>query len=158
MSCYEIHAKFPPLAPTYEKVRNIKILHFVEKAVKSNKMCRGACEELTQNINNTLDNSFRKQFGISFQESFQKCYNPENKKSPEERRKTKCAIIMETVSKINEDNMSSAGDRVYGSRQSLRVWDADRKNNHLKLYQIIKSVLHQTSLKLKVGLKKQKIM
>ena len=50
VSCYEVHAKFPTLAPTYEKVRNIKILHSVEKVVKSNKICRGACEELTQNI------------------------------------------------------------------------------------------------------------
>ena len=99
----------------------------VEKAVKSKKMCRGACEELTQNINNTLDNSFTKQFGISFNESFQKCYNLEKKKLPEERRKSNCAIIKETVSKINKDNMSPAVDRVYGSRQSLQGWDADRK-------------------------------
>ena len=60
-----------------------------------------------------MENSFTKQSGISFQESFQKCYNFEKKKSPEEIRKTKYAIIKETVSKINEDNMSSAVEGIW---------------------------------------------
>ena len=47
LSCHEIHVKFPTLGPTYEKDRNKNILNTVGKAVKSKKMCRGACEELT---------------------------------------------------------------------------------------------------------------
>ena len=36
-------------------------------------------------------------------------------------------IIMETVNKINEDSVSTAVDRLYGDRQSLRGWDANRE-------------------------------
>ena len=36
-------------------------------------------------------------------------------------------IIMETVNKINEDSVSTAVDRQYGARQSLRGWGANRK-------------------------------
>ena len=156
LSCYEIHAKFPTLGPTYEKDRNKNILNTVEKAVKSKKMCRGACEELTQNINNTLDNSFTKQFGISFNESFQKCYNLEKKKLPEERRKSKCAIIKETVSKINKDNMSTAVDGVYGSRQSFGVGMQTGKKDHLKLYQDNKKRTASDKIEVESGIKKAK--
>ena len=156
LSCHEIHAKFPTRGPTYEKDRNKNILNTVEKAVKSKKMCRGACEELTQNINNTLDNSFTKQFGISFNESFQKCYNLEKKKLPEERKQSKCAIIKENVSKINKDNMSTAVDRVYGSRQSLRGWDADRKNRSFETVPGNKKRTASDKIQVESGIKKAK--
>ena len=43
------------------------------------------------------------------------------------KRNNKCTIIRETVSKISEDNISTAVDRLYGAKQSLQSWDADRK-------------------------------
>ena len=84
----------------------------------------GACIDITENINNSLDDSFTKQFGVFFQESFQKCYNFEKKKSCEEKRSMKRKIIRETVNTIN---VSTAVERLYGTRQSLKGWDANRK-------------------------------
>ena len=131
-------------------------MNTVEKAVKSKKMCRGACEELTQNISNTLDNSFTKQFGISFNESFQKCYSLKRKRLPEKRTKSKCAIIKETVSKINKDNMSTAVDRVYGSRQSLQGWDADRKKRSFETVPDNKKHTASDKIQVESGIKKAK--
>ena len=79
-SCFEIHARFPSKTPKYEENRNENISRLTKKVVKSHKVSRGACIDITENINNSLDNSFTKQFGVSFQESFQKCYNMRGEK------------------------------------------------------------------------------
>ena len=47
--------------------------------------------------------------------------------SCEEKRSMKRKIIRETVNTINEDNVSTSVDRLYGARQSLKGWDANRK-------------------------------
>ena len=78
-SCFEIHARFPSKTPKYEQNRNENFSRLTNKVVKSNKISRSACKDLTENVNNSLDDSFIKQFGVSFQESCQKCYNFEKK-------------------------------------------------------------------------------
>ena len=132
-SCFEIHARFPSKTPKYEQNRNENFSRLTNKVVKSNKVSRSACKDLTENVNNSLDDCFTEQFGVSFQESCQKCNNFEKKKSCEEKRSMKRKIIMETVNKINEDSVSTAVDRLYGARQSLRGWDANRKKNLKRL-------------------------
>ena len=113
------------------------------------KPLRYHCKQLR--TTNVLNDSFTYNFGISFQESYQKCYKFEKKPSLEEKRNTKCAIIRETVSKISEDNISTAVDRLYGARQSLQSWDADRKQkNHLNLPRKQKSEPQLKNLKLTV--------
>ena len=157
-SCQEIHTKFPSTAPKYEKDRNGNISATVNQIVKSHKESRGACKELTKNINNVLNDSFKNHFGISFQESYQKCYKFEKKMTPEEKRNLKCAIIREAVSEINEDNVSTAVDRLYGARQSLQGWDSDRKKSNLNLSQKQKNDPQQKNSMLMALLKKQKVM
>ena len=78
--------------------------------------------------------------------------------TPEEKRNSKCAIIREAVSEINEDNVSTAVDRLYGARQSLQSWNSDRKKSHLNLPQKQKNDPEQRNSMLMVLLKKQKIM
>ena len=136
--CFEIHARFPSKTPKYEQNRNENISPLTNKVVKSNKVSRSACKDLAENVNNSLDDSFTKQFGVSFQESCQKCYNFETKKSCEWKRSMKRKIIMEIVNKNNEDSVSTTVDRLYGARQSLRGWDANRKKNHLSSCQMPK--------------------
>ena len=156
ISCFEIHAKYPSTAPKYEEDRNKNIVHAVENVVKSHKISRGACKELTTNLNNTLDDSFTKHFGLSFPESFKKCYKLENRRSYEEKRKDKCANIRETVSKLNADHKSTAVDRLYGSRRSLAGWNADRKK---KSFESVPDAINRTmaeKLKVESGVKKMK--
>ena len=57
-------------------------------------------------------------------------------------------IIMETVNKINEDSVSTAVDRRYGARQSLRGWDANMKKNHFNPCQMPKIEHAMKNLKL----------
>ena len=156
ISCQEIHIKFPSTAPKYKKDRNKNISTVVNQIVKSHKESRGACKELTKNINNVLNDSFTNHFGISFQESYQKCYKFEKKMSPEEKMNTKCAIIMEAVSKINEDNVSTAVDRLYGERQSLRGWDSDRKKKLFESVTEAKKRFLTEKLKVDGSIKKAK--
>ena len=63
-------------------------------------------------------------------------------------------IIMETVNKINEGSVSTAVDRLYGASQSLRGWDANRKN--LNPCQMPKIEHAMKNLKLIKQLKTQK--
>ena len=67
-------------------------------------------------------------------------------------------IIMETVNKINEDNVSTAVDRLYGARQSLPGWDANRKKNHLNPCQMPEIEHAMKNLKLIRQLKNPKTM
>ena len=124
--------------------------------VKSHKVSRGACIDITENINNSLDDSFTKQFGVSFQESFQKCYNFEKKKSCAEKRSMKRKIIRETVNTINEDNVSTAVDRLYGARQSLKGWDANRKKKSFESVPDAKNRTCDEKLKVDNAVKKPK--
>ena len=78
--------------------------------------------------------------------------------SPEEKRNSKCAIIMEAVSKINEDNVSTAVDRLSGERQSLQGWDSDRKKKSFESVPEAKNDPRQKNVRLMVVLKKAKIM
>ena len=135
--------------------RNI-LATVVNQIVKSHKESGGSCKELTKNITNVLNDSITNNFGIAFQESYQKCYKFEKKTSPEEKRNTKCAIIRETVSKISGDNISTAVDRLYGARQPLQNWDADRKKKSFESVPQAKNRTSTEKLKVDGGKKKSK--
>ena len=94
-----------------------------------------------------MDDNFTKQFGISFKESSE---------SSEEKRNTKSKIIKETISKINEDNVSTSVDRLYGARQSLRGWDTDRKKKSFETVPSAKKRTSEENVKISTGVKKPK--
>ena len=56
-------------------------------------------------------------------ESFQKCKKLEEKQTYEEKRKCKVSTYKEVIDTVINDNNSTAVDRLYGARQSLRGWD-----------------------------------
>ena len=86
-----------------------------------------AAKDLTKKIATVFDNQLQKYFHTSFNENFQKTQNLEQKKSYEQKRKEKRDNFREATSTIKVDYDSNVVDRLYGARQSLRGWDADRK-------------------------------
>ena len=57
---------------------------------------------------------------------------------------------------INEDNVSTAVDRLYGARQSLRVWDGDRKKKSFESVPDAKQRASAEKLKVDTGVKNAK--
>ena len=97
----------------------------MDNFVKAQKKNKVACKDITNSINDLLDKTYLKHLGISFKESYKKCFKLEEKKTSHEKKKIERSIIRKTISKINEDNASTAVDRYYGQYGvSGKSWDS----------------------------------
>ena len=157
-SSFEIQAKYPSTARTFEKERENNIQYSLNKSLNSRKSSGASCNELTQDICSSLDDSYTKELGmnIGFVESVKKCYNLENKKTPQERRALKEKHVREVTAKLNTENENTVFDRVYGQRVSLNRHDGNRKRTS---FESAPDAAKRTSIekaKIENGLKKPK--